>query len=204
MRILRSLVLCIAVALVSVLPGTAFAARPAVDGAQLADALNGASDPYAAFAELSPSQQKAVLEYTQLAYVATEQSEPVLLEESNLGDAITATNSCWTWTWGRTGHNPLGVLLWEFHQRIDWCGNGSTITAINLRKVWGQPHYLWWSYNGKVDDFTNGGAGHASYRAYAMGWFAYRPPAPLFQQDNYPWLDMTAHADGRGTGSGGG
>lgn len=125
-------------------------------------------------------------------------------QQAGHGLVSAAAVSCWTWTWGREGRNFVGVLLWTFRQRIDWCGDGTRITDIPWRQVTATVNSAWWSYNGLVGDFTAGGQGFGSYRSFVQGSFSYRPPYPWMNRDNFPWLDMTAHADGRGTGSGGG
>lgn len=193
-----------AVALVIGVVGPVSGANPARDGARLTDIVARASDQYAAFAALTTREQQAVLDYTSLAYVTAWQS-PVI-RVSGPTDAVqgVATVTCYDWTWGRDAHNPVGVLLWQFTQRIEWCANGTTITNTPFRTVKGIPAFLWWSYNGLVGDSTGGGMGQESYRSFVEGWFSYRPPYPGSNQDNYPWLDMTAHANGTGTGSGGG
>ncbi len=174
------------------------------DAARLTDLIARASDQRAAFSRLTPREQQSVLDYTALAYVTTEQSlvgrAPSAAETLQSAAAVT----CWTWTWGRDAHNVAGVLLWQFTQEIDWCGNGTTITNTPFRKVTGTPKFLWWSYQGLVADSTGGGMGSSTYRSYVEGWFSYRPIYPWMNQDDYPWLDMTAHANGAGTGSGGG
>ncbi len=184
--------------------GPVAAANPTRDAARLTDVVARASDQNAAFARLSPAEQRSVLDYTSLATVTTTQSPVTRVTgpTSSLLGAVAVT--CWTWTWGRDGRNPIGVLLWTFKQRIDWCGDGTRITNTPWRQVTATLNYPWWSYNGLVGDFTGGGQGLEYYRSFVQGSFSYRPPNPLSNQDNLPWLDMTAHADGRGTGSGGG
>lgn len=63
-----------AIALVGAMAGTVSAASPAKDPARLVDAIMRASDPNTAFAALSPSQQRAVVDYTTLAYVTASES----------------------------------------------------------------------------------------------------------------------------------
>lgn len=63
---------------------------------------------------------------------------------------------------------------------------------------------IFWSYNGLVADSTSGGVGSSSCHSFVQGSYDYCLPGVGCLYHDYPWLDMTAHADGRGTGSGGG
>lgn len=204
MRGRRPASILMAIAMVIGAVGPVSGANPARDAARLTEIVARASDQYAAFAALAPSEQKAVLDYTAVASVTTQRSPVIRVSGPTSSGVNAAAVSCWTWTWGRDGRNLFGVLLWTFKQRIDWCGDGTKITNIPWRQVTATVNYPWWSYNGLVGDFTAGGQGFESYRSFVQGSFSYRPPNPLSNQDRLPWLDMTAHADGRGTGSGGG
>lgn len=200
-RLVMSLLLAVVLVSAAVVP--AAAANPAREGARLTNIVAQAADPNAAFSALNPREQQAVLNYTSLACV-TDWRSPIRQSGPTDGAQIAATTTCYNWIWGRDGHNPFGVLLWQFTQRIEWCANGTTITNAPFRTPWGGTNYIWWSYEGLVGDSVGGGQGQESYRSYIQGHMAYRPPFPLLQQDAYPWLDMTAHANGTGTGSGGG
>lgn len=194
----------LAVAMVMTAIGPVAAANPEREAARLTNIVAQAADQSAAFAALSSREQQAVLNYTSLSYVTDWQSPVVRISGPTDGVQSAATTTCYDWTWGRDAHNPFGVLLWQFTQRIEWCANGTTITNTPFRTPHGSTNYLWWSYEGLVGDSTAGGQGQESYRSYVEGHMAYRPPYPWLNQDNYPWLDMTAHANGSGTGSGGG
>lgn len=211
MRMRRPTSILMAIAMVIGVAGPVSGANPATDGAGLTEVIARASDQYAAFNALSAREQQAVLDYTSLAYVTTQVS-PVT-QVSRPTSAVPGPTSalvsaaavkCWTWTWGRAGRNVAGITVWEFTQRIDWCGDGAKITNVPFRRVIGAPKLLWWSYEGLVGDTTGGGKGFATYRSFVQGKFIYRPPISQLNQDNFPWLDMTARANGAGTGSGGG
>lgn len=198
--------LAAALALAITMAGSAFAAEPQRDAARLTADVAAAKDQKAAFAALSHAEQQAVIDYTSVASISSWHTLRRVPDRSGKVQAAAgaAVVKCWDWTWGRDAHNPVGVLLWQFTQRIQWCANGTKITNNPFRTPKGVPKFIWWSYNGLVGSEVGGGINQSTYRSFVEGWMAYRPPMPFLNQDNYPWLDMTAHADGRGTGSGGG
>lgn len=171
---------------------------------QLVEQLSAADDPHAAFEKLTPRQQQAVLDYTEAVTVTNDFS--IVPSGISPPDALVtaAAIRCWTWTWSRQGRNLFGVVVWQFSQQIDWCGDGARITNTPFRKVYASHLFLFWTYDGLVESVTQGGRGFSTYRSLVQGSFSYCPPPGVCWQNPLPWLDMTAHADGRGTGSGGG
>lgn len=183
-----------------VIPGQTLAAsEPA--GARLAKQVFGASDPQAAFNRLSDSQQAILTDFETVAYTTESESVEPQATTALTADVATAS-SCWTWTWNRQGWNNVGQLLWQFNQQIDWCSNGSTITTVPFRKVWASGLYVGWSYLGLINNQVSGGLNYSYYRSFVQGDMALGIGG-WWLQHKYPWLDMTAHANGTGTGSGG-
>ena len=201
----RAAAVLVALAFTLLMPLGASAADRGSDGARAArivGALASANDPYAAYAALSQRDQVAVKDYL----TATIFTESVALPSAGAANAAMniAASGCWTWTWQRDGRNAFGVLLWSYFQRIDWCGNGSVITNTPQRTRWGEVYAVFWSWR-HIGNQTWGGVNQPSYRAWTQGEFKLcLTPDSGCVQYSYPWLDMTAWADGRGTGSVGG
>lgn len=164
--------------------------------------LAAADDPYAAFAALSRHDQLAVKEYLLVIGYVDSVASPA--SGAAGGEIVIAAGGCWTWTWQRDGVNALGGVLWSYFQRINWCGNGTVITSTPQRTRWGEVYAPFWSWR-HYGNQTWGGLNQASYRAWTQGEFKLcLTPDFGCVQYRYPWLDMTAWADGRGTGSVGG
>ena len=94
----------------------------------------------------------------------------------------------------RWGKNLLGMTLWTYYQRIEWCANASAITS-RTRIRWGEVSMVGWSFKGHIGSTTGGGPGYTYYRARTQGHFC------LIQyfscvQNAYPWIDMTVHRNG--------
>jgi hypothetical protein len=179
------------------LPSAVAAGEPSPD--RMIRDLAAASDPRAAFESLSPSQQRQVLADLQVAKFVTDQPSPSPVAPSGEGFSVTASG-CWTVTWGRSAYNIYGVELFSLKQKIDWCGNGSTITSVT-RLRWVEVYVLGWSGT-IIQDPTWGGVGQWSFRAYTQADFVLTIVSPWVHV--YPWLDMTVTANGGLTGSGGG
>lgn len=181
--------------------GAALAVTPDAERqAVLVARLEGSADPYSTFAAMPPRDRALVISYLSVTSVV-----PSAPAQPQAGLVFTmAAGGCWTWTWQRDGKNALGVTLWSYFQEIDWCGNGSTITNTPQRLRWGETYAPFWSWK-HIGNQTWGGFGQASYRAWTQGEFKLcATPDVGCVQYSYPWLDMTAWADGRGTGTVGG
>lgn len=61
-------------------------------------------------------------------------------------------------------------------------------------------YYPFWQWR-HIGSETWGGVGQQTYRAWTQAEFKYCVVPDIGCQYVYPWLDMTAWADGRGTGS---
>jgi hypothetical protein len=191
-----------AIALLMAMAAPASANGPSPDAATIVARLAANKDPDAAFLKLSAGDRQAVIEYLTVAYVTGGSPGPA---SADPGMMTTAAGGCWTWTWNRQGRNLFGQVIWQFNQRMNWCSNGSTLTS-KTRTVWASNMWFFWSYSGLVPggDSQSGGVGYSYWRSFVQGEFKYCPPGVGCIQYNYPWLDMTARANGTGTGSGGG
>jgi hypothetical protein len=168
---------------------------------QLVEQVAAADDPHAAFADLPERDRLAVRSFLTVTRYVDSVSSPT--PSAVVGLVSIARSGCWTWTWRRDGHNVFGWLIWSYFQQINWCGNGSVITSPPQRTRWGEVHAPFWSWR-HIGNQTWGGVNQASYRAWTQGEFKLCLPLDLGCSYRYPWLDMTAWADGRGTGNVGG
>lgn len=179
------------------LPSAVAAGEPSAD--RLIRDLGAAPDAHAAFDSLSPAQQQQVLADLKVAKLVTDTPSPSPVSASGGSFSVTA-GGCWTVTWGRSAYNVYGIELFSLKQRIDWCGNGSTITSVT-RLHWVEVYVPGWSGT-IIQDPTWGGVGQWSFRAFTQADFVLNLVYPWMHV--YPWLDMTVTANGGLTGSGGG
>ena len=117
-------------------------------------------------------------------------------------DATSALAACYWAQVRRWGKNLLGMTLWTYYQRIEWCANASYITS-KTRIRWGEVSMVGWSFKGHTGSTTGGGVGYTYFRARTSGHFC------LIQyfscvQNAYPWIDMTVRRNGTFTWSTGG
>lgn len=135
---------------------------------------------------------------------AAEPPASAVVEELDTGadtaDALLA--SCYWAQVRRWGSNLLGMTLWTYYQRIEWCANSSSITS-KTRIRWGEVSMPGWSFKGHTGSTTGGGVGYTYFRARTQGHFC------LIQyfscvQNAYPWIDMTVYRNGTYSWSAGG
>lgn len=201
----RTVAAVVALAFVLLIPlQSAAAGGPSGGGrvARIVDQLAAADDPYAAFAALAEGDQLAVQDYLTVTTYVDSVASPSPVGAG--GEVSITASGCWSWRWQRDGRNALGALLWSYFQKINWCGNGSIITSAPQRTRWGETYAPFWSW-AHIGNQTWGGVNQNSYRAWTQGEFKLcLSPDVGCVQNRYPWLDMTAWADGRGTGNVGG
>ena len=186
-----------AIVLALALPAGVAAAQPSGD--RLVRELVAAPDAAAAFHALSTTEQQQVLGQLEVVKLVTETAEPSPVSSAGGGFSV-LSGGCWTVTWGRSGYNSLGWELFSLKQRIDWCGNGSTLASAT-RTRWVEVYKPGWS-GSIIQDPVWGGAGYWSFRAFTQAEFILNLVYPW--QHVYPWLDMTVTAAGGLSGSGGG
>lgn len=169
--------------------------------ARIVAQLMSADDPYAAFEELSPADQRAVQEAVTVASIETRLGAPTA--GGSDGEIGIAAAGCWVWTGRRDGRNAFGVLLWSYFQRIYWCGNGTNITTVE-RTRWGEVYAAFWSWK-HIGNQTWGGVNQATYRAWTQAEYklCLIPEIGCIQY-SYPWLDMKVWGNGNWWGDGGG
>ena len=201
MHLRRAGSLLLAAGLVIGTAGPASAARP-IDGNVIALTVMASSDPSAAFAKLSDAQKAAYAQAVEVASADAVVHDPVMVQ-APAGKVAPLSGGCWTWTWEVDGKSLGGYVVFRYFQDMGWCSNGSTITSITWKNRHAETDFLGWNFSQVPTDWpTSGGVGSSSWRLYTQGTFSFCLPACI--QWRYPWLDMTAHANGTGTGSVGG
>lgn len=193
-----TLTLLLGWALAAAGPSAVTAGTPSVD--RVIAGVAASSAPAAAFASLPPQQQRLILDRVSVASLVTEAGRPTAVAPPASQGVTAAAGGCWTVTWGRSAYNIYGAEIWSLKQRIDWCGNGSTITSVQ-RTRWIETYVPGWS-GSIIQDPTWGGVGSWSFRAFVQADMVLTIVYPWGHW--YPWLDMTVTAAGGLTGSGGG
>lgn len=170
---------------------------------QLIEQLEQASDPDAAFAALSPKDQRLVVSFLTVMEV----DEVAFTDRAGSSDTdglAAAASTCYTFTKRFDGKNTFGGTLFSYFLKINWCGNGSTITSTPTQSRWGTTYYAYWFFNGHIDWSSSGGYGKTYYQAFTQGSFSFCPPILGCVQGRYPWIDMTVYPNGGVSGSMGG
>lgn len=164
---------------------------PAGNAAGVASILQGLSDGGTSWSDLTPEQQKQVMETLSTATVSTE-----VVDSGSAPKLDGASPEACRWARiYRYYNNALGQRLFTYYQQVDWCYNGSTITSIS-RTRWPEVSMLFWEFKGHIGNTTSGGTGSTFYRAWTQGSFALCVPYVLCAQFKYPWLDMTVRGNG--------
>jgi hypothetical protein len=169
--------------------------------AQLVAQLAAGPDAMARFRSLSPADRQAVVLYLSVASVTT---TPLVSQSTHPAIAFPATApgaGCWVWKWERDAYNVFGLKLWAYFQEVDWCDDGRTITGSPQVLNYGSTYFPFWTWI-HAGDHVWGGAGQSTFRSWTQADFSLcLTPNIGCIQHTYPWLDMTAHANGTASGS---
>lgn len=92
----------------------------------------------------------------------------------------------------RSGTNSIGSTLWKYILTVEWCWDGYRITSL-FRQPRGEVYYPLWSYS-PYDAANAGGVGSSYAYTWRQGHFALC--AMWCAQHTYPWIGVTARADG--------
>ncbi len=178
----------------------------------LVTALAAAPDPAGRFAALAVSDQHAVISYLSVASYATShvlgrqaqrpRPDELALDGQRFAAALSGPGAgCWTWKWERDAYNLFGLKLWAYFQQIDWCDDGYVIVGAPQVVNYGSTTFPFWTWL-HAGDHLWGGAGQPSFRSWTQADFSLcLSPNIGCIQSTYPWLDMTARANGTATGS---
>lgn len=125
-KVVRALSLCLLLSTAIMAPLVSSAQS---DGSSIWDRLNEIQQAYgqeaanAQFAELSPEDQQAVIDYM-LDTTTTEEGVSIQKTESQ-NNSLTA--ACWQATQSIVVKQSwTGVVFYRYHQYMYWCGNGSS------------------------------------------------------------------------------
>lgn len=194
-------VLALLVLALSVAQGVARAdepdySNPAVVRVLVQDLANLGSDAPSRWITLSPRARAAVLNaLTPSAFrqVSTGSQRGVLPE---------ATTGC---AWRQVGYemySAVGIKLWGYYQRIDWCFNGTVVTSkTRNRSV--SVFAPFWSFTRHIGNLEQGGVNQSYYRAWTQGEFKFCVSDQGCIQYVYPWIDQTVRGNGTASGNAG-
>jgi hypothetical protein len=186
-------------------PAGATAPALATSSAALVARLGSATDPGARFSQLSAVDQASVISYLSVARFGTSelwarQSGPPAARTTAARSLATGPG-CWTWRWERDAYNLFGFKLWAYVQEIDWCDDGVSIVGPPQILNYGTTSFPFWTWV-HAGDHVWGGAGQFSVRSWTQADFSLcLSPNLGCVQSTYPWLDMTAHANGTAGGT---
>lgn len=186
-------------------PGPVSTATTIAASARLVADLAAHSDPAIRFSRLAPAEQGAVIRFLSVASTRTTElpsRSGAFRGESAGHSAATAPGAgCWTWKWERDAYNAFGFKLWAYFQEIDWCDDGYTMIHAPQLLNYGSTYFPFWSWV-HAGDHAWGGAGQSMFRSWYQANFSLcLTPNVGCIQNTYPWLDMTARANGTGAGS---
>ena len=197
--------LAITLVALSATAGSAFALEPdEVDPEtvrELIVQLNNASDPDAAFAQLTPEQQEAVIEALSVATI--EVIEEVVVEEvyneDDAQDSVGAdSETCKTHTVKIVSSDAdlYKPDYWTYKSKTHWCFDGSVITKKPHFTRGAETHFIGWEFVGHVDKSESGGRDEWMYEDFTEGHFRWCITDLGCLYNNYP--DITKRQYGNG------
>ena len=178
---------------------------PATSGAALVARLGSAADPADRFNQLSAADRQSVIGYLSVVRfgsteVRARQSGPPAAR-ATAARSLAMGAGCWTWRWERDAYNLFGFKLWAYAQEIDWCDDGVSIVGSPQILNYGTTSFPFWTW-AHAGDHVWRGAGQSSVRSWTLADFSLcLSPNLGCIQNTYPWLDMTAHANGTAGGT---
>ncbi len=193
-RLLRILSVILAIVSFLVLPASGRAQEestlPPEKTFVLLQELAAAPDREAAFAELSPREQQAVIKYLTSGTLVT-----IPLE--NHSDFSVAGETCITRGVAAIYYVANGAA-WEYVHWIRACYNGSRITWWT---TWREIAVAWWAvgweFVGDIENTSYLGPNASNIYAYRQGHFRWCVASLGCFTNVYPWSWHRVHADGR-------
>ncbi|MBI4672820.1 MAG: hypothetical protein HY741_14270 [Chloroflexi bacterium] len=170
--------------------------NPAVVKALVADLAKSGNNAALRWSTLSPQGKLAVQNaLTGVKLVRVE-------DGSNAHNVPESTTSC---AWRQVGYemySAVGIKLWGYYQRIDWCYNGTVVTSkTRNRSV--SVIAPFWSFTKHTGNLEQGGVNQSYYRAWTQGEFKFCVSSQGCIQYVYPWIDQTVRGNGTATGKAG-
>ena len=115
-----------------------------------------------------------------------------LPKASSMGDEV----SCWSAERAGTSRSVVSIPKWSFHQRIDWCGDGTRIAGDPVQEVSWNTYLPFWTFEG-YHDVSEGQWGVDRYSAHSGVKLRFCTiPLVLCVAHDYPEIDMTVFANG--------
>ena len=105
-------------------------------------------------------------------------------------------DSCWYAEQVVTSRSVVNIPQWSFHQRVDWCGDGTRIVGDPEQAVSWDTHLPLWTFEGYLD-VSESQSGTDRYFAYSQAKFRFCTiPLAVCVTHDYPWIDMTVFGNG--------
>lgn len=175
-----------------------------VDAAGIVEQLMAAKDPGAAFAELSPTEQAAVIEFQTPARYEEALVTQDVLDEEGLDDD---SEHCKPQIYYRAAYGNTGATLWRYISDTYFCYDGTQLTTDPNFGTRGET-FLFWEFVGDTSTSESGGAGDWAHTDYASGHFklciSVGPIEVSCPIHDYPWIRKHQYGDGSYTATGGG
>ena len=184
---------------------------PDVDAAGIVEQLKAAENPGVAFAELSPVEQAAVIEFqTPVRYEEGLVTYEVLDVVGN--DLVAYDNDddfehCRPQIFYRAAYGATGATLWRYISDTYFCYDGTQHTRDPNFGTRGET-FLFWEFVGDTNTSESGGAGDWAHTDYASGHFklcvSVGPIEISCPFHDYPWIRKHQYGNGSYTATGGG
>lgn len=190
---MRKLMMILALIATLAIPSSALAESkgddpqvPSEEAIKLAQSIDQATDPYAAYLALSEKERLMVDSVLGAA------GETTTVEETS--EYTILASGCWSRTNTKTS-TSLGIFQHRISQILQWCGNGSSVTSKN---DWVEVSTgTFWQYGGIIDHWTTGGVGWTTYRVHRQAQFNYCPlSVGCGAQTHYPIVDQQGSGNG--------
>ncbi len=189
------------VALSALVPSMALAA-PTPDSAHIESLVNqitAAGDQRdQLFASFSPEDQKAVITALTPVRVVVENAGVVRVSDGTRSPAngiSPMASGCWTADPTVVAYGSFGNVLYKYGTHYYWCGNGSTIYYHdNPTRILFTDY--WWSFEGDIDYWENGGNGSDHFRVYRQGKMRHCLYGGICTDTRYPRMDSVVYGNG--------
>lgn len=122
---------------------------------------------------------------------------------SQVVTAVAGTKTCWGYTRTMTAKSIVGLTLFTYSTRIEWCGQNGRIVGTPYRTRWGNTWAAFWTFNGHIGNSSiNRGT---SFSAFTQGSFTgCTPLVGAVCVSRQPYINLTVYPNGFVTGNSGG
>ena len=200
-KFIRTITLTAALIALLVVSTTALGAtlpESKADATPLAVAVVNAPDPEAAFANLTPDEQDAVVTALATGVLVTI-TEIETVSTGGGGSLMDSGDiSCLRQKRTKSFYTLVGKIskpVWVYGSETTWCFDGTEITYVK----WTRPvSTMWpWTFVGHIDEDESGGVGEWSHYDYTQGHFRQCAGGQIgCINDMYPSISKWQYADG--------